>query len=375
MYGPNKPMMPQPEVRRPVDPGLIGMLGGAPQSQAAEPTPMSLLQLMNAGAPQASGFDQPWRRALFAAGASMLNSPGMGVGQALGRGALVGLQAYDQQRQLLAQNDATQREQQIKDALARFQMGKMQTDMMRAQRQEQAREEITAKYIPQLEAAGNDPAKYSDIFTRMVTEMVGAGVDVGGLSQGFNAIGQRGTSAQPKLMEVNQGDRIALVDPTTGNVVKTLPRSATPVERAAAAAAGKPTESMLKAAAIAPRMAAVNGTLSSLEPDPTMYIAGKLSTNWAATPEGRKMQTLGDAFLMGILRLESGAAISDQEIIRGRNTYLPQVGDDPATVRIKAQLREAAIQQARAMAGIAKVGEIAPIGSGGVTQSLQAKYR
>jgi hypothetical protein len=73
---------------------------------------------------------------------------------------------------------------------------------------------------------------------------------------------------------------------------------------------------------------------------------GNLATglvNQARTPAERLYVTAQLAFIAGILRKESGAAISAPEYLQYARIYFPQPGDDPDTVAYKRQLRQAEI--------------------------------
>jgi hypothetical protein len=56
-------------------------------------------------------------------------------------------------------------------------------------------------------------------------------------------------------------------------------------------------------------------------------------------------------FIASTLRYESGAAISNSEFENQAKIYFPQPGDTPDTVKLKAQLRNNAIEGLRLSAG------------------------
>lgn len=67
------------------------------------------------------------------------------------------------------------------------------------------------------------------------------------------------------------------------------------------------------------------------------------------TPEFRQYEAAAAQWAEGMLRLQTGAAATEDEIRRTRNTYFPAPGDDAGTVAFKGQLRqnaEAAIASA-----------------------------
>jgi hypothetical protein len=71
-------------------------------------------------------------------------------------------------------------------------------------------------------------------------------------------------------------------------------------------------------------------------------LAGGL-VNVARTPAERQYLTAQLAFIAGILRKESGAAITAEEYRQYSKIYFPQVGDDAETIAYKRDLRQAEI--------------------------------
>lgn len=63
-------------------------------------------------------------------------------------------------------------------------------------------------------------------------------------------------------------------------------------------------------------------------------------SNFWTSPAYQQAQVAGDAWIMNILRRESGASIGKDELAQNRVTYLPQPGDDAETVLYKRRLRE-----------------------------------
>ena len=67
-----------------------------------------------------------------------------------------------------------------------------------------------------------------------------------------------------------------------------------------------------------------------------------LANAFVKTPEYRQYQSAQRQWAEGILRIQTGAAATEPEINRVINTYFPQAGDDPQTVRFKRQQRRGA---------------------------------
>lgn len=334
---------PQQELMQRFDVGAI--------EQPAMQEPPNLVQLMQAGAPQASGFDTPWRRALFAAGASMLDSPGRSVSSALGRAAGVGLDTYDTTRQLQAQNAMSQREARTKEILSNAQVSKLQADETRKATIDANRAGLIEEFRL-AETMSPEQKQIALANLAMKAASIGDTEIVGAISQMMQTMNS-GSKATP-LREVNVGNEKLMVD-ATGNVVQRFPVKLgpqAPQREPRDPVAGRPTEGNQRAAGILPRMESVNAGLEGLDAQITSRLAGgNLAGNFFATPEGRQMKVLGEAFLMGILRIESGAAISSEEMQRATATYLPQPSDDARTLQFKSQLRKEALNQVRIMSG------------------------
>jgi hypothetical protein len=323
----------------------------------------------------------PFRRGLMTAGASLLNSPGMGVPQALGQAVQRGFGAYDDQRDALAQRGFQQAQLDSVNQVREMQAMKLQADEQRKQQQAAARGQLLSEFRL---TDGMPPAARRVAVTNLMIKAASMGLDdlVGPLSNIVNPIGD-----EPKVQARRQpehydlGDRIQLRDPDTGKVIETMFKHRMPGgDTGPDGLRGKPTEGMLRAAAIVPRMQVAHDALAAFDPQITARIAGgNLAGNFFATPEGRQYKAIGDSFLMGILRVESGAAISNEEMDSARATYLPQPGDDQETMRVKAQLRAQAISQVSNMAGYAKVpAAVVRLGKpavGAKTKAAQEKYK
>lgn len=66
--------------------------------------------------------------------------------------------------------------------------------------------------------------------------------------------------------------------------------------------------------------------------------------NYLTTPQYQQAQQAGREILAIILRKDTGAAVTPQEFETYSKIYLPQPGDDAATIRAKKESREAAIK-------------------------------
>jgi len=115
-----------------------------------------------------------------------------------------------------------------------------------------------------------------------------------------------------------------------------------------------PTEGQSTARLYAQRMAQAEPMLQS--PPPSFgsrfkeNIPGGVG-NVMLSPESRQFFQAERNFINAVLRKESGAVISDEEFANARRQYIPQPGDDPATLEQKRQNRELAIQEIGAAGG------------------------
>lgn len=151
-----------------------------------------------------------------------------------------------------------------------------------------------------------------------------------------------------------------------------------PGEKAKLEEGSKPlTETQSKDVGFLTRMKEAEGTLGSLNYDPTTLsawkdqaAAGHAATNWAASNEGQQYKAAKEAWITALLRKESGAAIPQWEMDKYDRTFFPQPGDSAEVVAQKAKLRSAqsaAIEQN--LPGRASVPS-----SGPSRKSLEEKY-
>lgn len=126
------------------------------------------------------------------------------------------------------------------------------------------------------------------------------------------------------------------------------------------ASGGKPlTEAQSKATSYYGRAKLANDVLSDYEqrgvatPGIGARMADTVGGLASYLPSADNQKQLGArrAFIAGVLRQESGAAISNSEFQSYDKLYFPQVGDDPANVRQKAQLRAKAVRGLAIAAG------------------------
>ena len=122
-----------------------------------------------------------------------------------------------------------------------------------------------------------------------------------------------------------------------------------------------------------------NNILGGLEQQGTSlkgWIAGKVPLgNIVQTPEYRQYTQARDAFIMSILRDESGAVIGTDEYWDADRRYMPQAGDDPATIDQKRKDRALALQGLDvAAAGAVQANAVSqPAGKGKTVKTYDAQ--
>lgn len=106
-----------------------------------------------------------------------------------------------------------------------------------------------------------------------------------------------------------------------------------------ASGAGKiPTEGERRAAGMSRRLQGVKPVLDSFDNRKTMdELAAKAGMlgNWATSAEGRRLRAAGKIWATSVLRPESGATITEDELDTYFEMYLPRPGDDEATLEFK----------------------------------------
>lgn len=155
--------------------------------------------------------------------------------------------------------------------------------------------------------------------------------------------------------------------------------------KAAKAKAEKPpTEGERSAALFARVMEAEVPALELLENDPkflgasmntmTEKFAPESIANVMRTPEYRQYVIAGKRFLAGVLRKETGAAVTDQEFNFYGPMYLAQPGDDIDTIKQKAQRRREYVNSVYAMGGRASQLVDESLGPPALTKPSSLKY-
>lgn len=181
---------------------------------------------------------------------------------------------------------------------------------------------------------------------------------------------------QPAQKGVKLGPGQQLVDPVTGQPrgaavppkSDVLSREAFD-QKKALKAAGKPettinlTEAQGKAKTFASRMLAANDTITKLENVGAATLSGaatKLLPNFLLPADLQALDTTSRDFASAILRKESGAAITTDEVNETRKIYIPKAGDSQSTLLIKRANRLRAIENMQREGGPAakSVGDI-----------------
>jgi hypothetical protein len=129
-----------------------------------------------------------------------------------------------------------------------------------------------------------------------------------------------------------------------------------------------PTEGERKASGFASRVVPAGQRVNQFDNSKTLDViaekAGMLG-NWAKSAEGRQLRTAGLTWAYAVLRPESGATITDDELDGYFEAYLPRPGDDPVTLAMKRQARREAEESIATMAGRA-------LPKGAMTSAIQA---
>lgn len=116
----------------------------------------------------------------------------------------------------------------------------------------------------------------------------------------------------------------------------------------------QPNESNTKAAGMLHRVIPAGQAINKFDDRKTLDAlaakAGMLG-NWASTPEGRQLTVAAQAWIYSVLRPESGATLGDKELESYNRTYIPQPGDDDATLAMKRQNRRLAEEGVAIQAG------------------------
>ena len=139
------------------------------------------------------------------------------------------------------------------------------------------------------------------------------------------------------------------------------------------------TEGQGQAAAFADRMHLAQPVMDQLEENALTWgetvkrRAGDFVGFTLTSPNYQKLRTAQEAFLAGILRKESGAAVSPSEWERYAKLYFPMPGEDAETIKLKRQFRQAAIEGMQREAGPTykpAAGAAAPAAAGAPTKVI-----
>jgi hypothetical protein len=172
----------------------------------------------------------------------------------------------------------------------------------------------------------------------------------------------------PALQHVETSDgTLGAFNPRTGSMAPVVGADGRPVQ------GGKNlTESQGKATGMALRAQQAHDILRALEDGGTKtpgiikqgaaavpVVGGALAMGVNALPsvlggpssEQNRVEQAQRDFVNAVLRVESGASISESEFNNARKQYFPQPGDDAATIAQKRQNRETAIQALKLQAG------------------------
>lgn len=124
---------------------------------------------------------------------------------------------------------------------------------------------------------------------------------------------------------------------------------------------GKASEAELTAAGFASRMTAANDLISKMPEDSTPGIRQTIANNkypmlapFVSSEGQQQYRQAQEDWVRAKLRKESGAVIADEEMAREIRVYFPQPGDEPKTIKQKAEARERANQAMMLSAGKAR---------------------
>lgn len=145
--------------------------------------------------------------------------------------------------------------------------------------------------------------------------------------------------------------------------------------------AKRPNEIAVRASLVYPRAAEAAQVLdkyySSGAPKTSLASHVPILGNMAMSDEARSMTQAAETVASAILRLESGAAISPKEVQSYARQFLPQVGDDAATLAQKKATLQTQLARMKAVADAAMntagVAQEAPIAPDGARVPLSAR--
>lgn len=170
--------------------------------------------------------------------------------------------------------------------------------------------------------------------------------------------------------QTGQWDTIGFGKPPSGMVIESDGQGGFRMVQGPMNANGRPpTESQANANIYASRMEAAEPIIQQFEREGTNFwqtLAGNagLVGNYLLTPEFQQFKQAKEDFLRAVLRKESGAVITDQEMRGGDQQYFPRPGDSDEVIAQKRQNRITATQAIREASG-PLVGPIRPNEQGG----------
>lgn len=183
-----------------------------------------------------------------------------------------------------------------------------------------------------------DPNTYKPIYSApKPAELVKPYSNAGEIKADLDAGFLTPEEAQQALAGLQKAGTSLRVNPDTGEVEFTQGGPMKPMTEAQS----KDTVFVTRAAGALPRIDQFGNALTSL-PE---AVGGSVPIvgNYAKSPEYRQAEQAGKEFLQAILRKDTGAAITKEETEEYGTVYLPQPGDDPATLEAKRQSRARAV--------------------------------
>lgn len=130
--------------------------------------------------------------------------------------------------------------------------------------------------------------------------------------------------------------------------------AATNVGRPASAGGARQSFQERATGAMMGEVEAANALLAKYS-DPTAWsqlTKGGLFRNYANTPEGRQFNQAAEHFLTQTAFALSGKTVRKDELERLKSVYIPQPGDDPATLQQKAEARASRVQAMAKLGGV-----------------------
>lgn len=101
-----------------------------------------------------------------------------------------------------------------------------------------------------------------------------------------------------------------------------------------------PTSAQSTVASYAERIHQATRALDSLTQGTGERIYNRIAPNFFQTEKGQAFDQAERNFINAVLRRESGAVISPSEFVEARKQYIPQPGDEPTVLKLKAEARK-----------------------------------